>query len=153
MCSWKSKQMRLGFFWVTCGKTSKINSNLFSITFSTSVFWSQHASSPLLSPFNRWLKHMEICRSVSQIKCNNEEKNKPRFLGKNTFGGLYLADLPPWSTSLLPSFTVIAGMCVSLALLTRHVPLCACEDGSTAGPQAETRRQGYYCCLSRKKAD
>lgn len=68
------------FFRVTCGETSKIIFNLFPITFSTCVFWSQHAFPPLLSPFNRWLKHMEICLSLSQIKCNNE-KNPPIFGG------------------------------------------------------------------------
>lgn len=49
----------LGFFKVSSGKTSKIISILFSITFFTCAFWSQHASPLRLSPFNRWLKHME----------------------------------------------------------------------------------------------
>lgn len=161
MCSWisKHKMRRRAYFRVTCGKTSKIISNLFSITFSTCVFWSQHAFSPLLSPFNRWLKHMEICLSASQIKCNNEKKN-PQFFGMKTFWELYLGDLPLWSSSLLLS-TVLSQSncrhtcqaCFPFPPLTKYAPLCACEDWSTAGPQAETRRQEYYCWLSRKKAD
>lgn len=159
MCSWISKhKMRLGgFFRVTCGKTSKIISNLFSITFSTCVFWSQHAFSPLLSPFNRWLKHMEICLSVSQIKCNNEKKS-PIFWDED-FQGTIFRRSPAVIIFFAPfyrSFTVIAGIRVRHVFhfsLSKYALFCACEDWSTAGPQAETRRQEYYCCLSRKKAD
>lgn len=46
-------------FEVLHGKTSKIIFIAFSITFSPCVFWSQHGSPLLLSPFNRCLKHME----------------------------------------------------------------------------------------------
>lgn len=152
--------MRLRAFEVSFGKTSKIIFIPFSITFSTCVFWSQHDSPQLLSPFNRWLKHTErqICLSISQIKCNNE-KIPPFFLGGSFSTGLYLGDLMLWSSSLFLSTLLSYNNCrntcqTCLPIFPPQIcPALCMWSLEHRRATAETQRQEYYCCLSRKKAD
>lgn len=128
-------------FEVSCGKISKIIFILFFITFSPCVFWSQHASSLLLSPFNRCLKHMEGKSVLALARSNitmrkflnvwNEVFNRTIF--RRPHAALFFC------APFLPFFhTVVAGIYVthvSRLLLSKSSLLCVCGHWSTIGPQ------------------
>lgn len=65
----KMKAFLEGFF-VCVIELPKIIFIIFFITFSPCVFWSQHASPLLLSPFNRWLKHTEGKAALASSRSN-----------------------------------------------------------------------------------
>lgn len=145
-------------FEVSYGKTSKIIFIVFSITFSPCVFWSQHESPLLLSPFNRCLNHREG-KSVLELARSNVTKRKFLNFGIQFFTGLYLVDLMLWSSSFLLSTLLSCSNCRNTCqtyflFFPHQVCPALCMWGlEHCRATAETQRQEYYCCLSRKKED
>ncbi len=145
-------------FEVFCGKTSKIIFIVFSITFSPCVFWSQHDAPLLLSPFNRWLKHMEG-KSVLALARSNITMRKFLHVWDEVFHRtifrrpqaalfflvLFYPSFIQWLQEYMSDMYPI-----STPKICRALCMWRFERHRTT---AETQRQEYYCCLSRKKAD
>lgn len=146
-------------FEVSCGKTSQKFFIPFSITFSPCVFWSQHDSPLLLSPFNRWLKHTEGKSVLELARSNATMRQFLHFFGMKFFTGLYLGDLMLWSSSLLLSTRLSYNNCrntcqTCFPFFPHQICRALCKWSlEHHRATAETQRQEYYCCLSRKKAD
>lgn len=169
----KSCWERRGFE-VSFAKTSKIIFIPFSITLSPCVFWSQHDSPLLLSPYNRWWRHTGGKSVLALARSNATMRKCLHFWGWSFSRGLYLADVMLRSSSAPPffSFSFIQELQEYASDFLPHLFFCprsfnkkklkklkrmcrfvhvACLEHCTA--TAETQRQECYCCLSRKKAD
>lgn len=121
----KSCWERRGFE-VSFAKTSKIISIPFSITLSPCVFWSQHDSPLLLSPYNRWWRHTGG-KSVLALARSNATMRKCLHFWDEVFHGAILSRRHAAIFLCAPLrlfffHTRIAGICVRLLSLLIFCP-------------------------------
>lgn len=110
-----------GVFEVSFAKTSKIIFIPFSITLSPCVFWSQHDSPLLLSPYSRWWRHTGGKSVLALARSNATMKKRLHFLGMKFFTAAifsrrHAAIFLRAPLLLFVFHTRIAGICVRLLL-------------------------------------